>query len=215
MSFAKWGVSLDYTFKQPELGDPLSPAQPGREILDFLRLRRSTPIDLMEGPGPDEDALKAILTVAARVPDHRKMVPWRFIVFKGEARTRMGSLMRERFHELEPEASEKQLDCEARRFERAPVVVAVVSRVDLNHKTPEWEQILSAGAVCQNLLLAARATGFSASWLSEWHCYDQTVTSAMGLQENERVAGFIYLGTARENPRERPRPVLEDIVTYY
>lgn len=169
----------------------------------------------MEGPGPDDETLNSILTIGARAPDHRKMVPWRFIVFKGNARSRIGAVLRGRFQELNPEATEKQLACEAGRFERAPVVVAVISRVDRDHKTPEWEQILSAGAVCQNILLAARATGFSASWLSEWCCYDEKVTSTLGLGGAERVAGFIYLGTAREAPLERPRPVLGDIVSYF
>ena len=102
---------------------------------------------------------------------------------------------------------------EAARFERAPVVVAVISKITAKPAVPEWEQILSAGAVCQNMLSAANASGFSAQWITEWYAYDQQVCAALALEEGERVAGFVYIGTAQEPPEERDRPDLDEITT--
>ncbi len=102
---------------------------------------------------------------------------------------------------------------ERRRLLRAPVVVVVVARIDSHHKTPEWEQMLTNGAVCQNLLLTASAHGFAANWLTEWYAYDAGVRRALGLADGEKISGFVYIGSAREQPRERQRPVMAEIVT--
>ena len=168
----------------------------------------------MTEPGPDAEALEAILTTAARVPDHRKLAPWRFIVIAGEARERLGRVLRQRFEADNPGLPEDRYRFEAERFLRAPTVVAVVSSpVDCPKGTPEWEQVLSAGAVCLNLLLAAQSRGFAAQWLTEWYAYDAEFLAELGLDEREKVAGFMYLGTAQEAPSERPRPVLADKVS--
>jgi nitroreductase len=201
--------------KNPELGDEMPPAQPSAAAIDLLRLRRSTPADFMTGPGPDPEALEAILTIAARAPDHRRVVPFRFVVFEGDARARFGNVLKKAFLANEPGADEKRADYERNRFLRAPVVVAVVSSVDRNHRTPEWEQTLCAGAVCQNMLLAASAHGFAAQWITEWYAYDENVTSALGLSPLEMIAGFVYMGTAKENPKERARPDLSAITSRY
>jgi len=202
-------------FDQPVLGDSLQPAQPSAVAVDFLRLRRSTPIDLMGGPGADADTLKAILTIAARAPDHRRLVPFRFVIFEGEARSRFGEVLVDAFQKAEPDSDETQLECERNRFLRAPVVVAVISSVNPEHKTPVWEQELTAGAVCQNLLHGASAFGFAAVWLSEWCAFDANVAAALKLEQNERIAGFIYLGTAKEEPKERPRPMMDGIISVF
>jgi nitroreductase len=199
----------------PALGDILPSAHPSTEMLEALRLRRSAPADLLGEPGPDEETLSSILTIAARVPDHRRVTPFRFIVFQGEARARFGETLARAFVQNEPDAEEKRIECEGNRLTRAPVVIAVISAVNKSHRTPEWEQILSAGAVCQNLLLGASASGFAAQWLTEWYAYDADVLAGLGLEDNERVAGFVYIGTARENPKERARPDIEAITTYY
>ncbi len=199
----------------PELGELLAPAHPSAEMLEALRLRRSTPVELMDEPGPDTAILTSILTIGARVPDHRRVTPFRFIVFEGDARARFGEILRKAYVQNEPEASENRIACEANRFTRAPVVIAVISAVDKSHRTPEWEQILTSGAVCQNLLLAASASGFAAQWITEWYAFDPQVLAGLGLAEHERVAGFIYIGTARENPKERGRPDLAAITTHY
>ena len=181
----------------------------------MLRLRRSCPADMLGGPGPDAETLEAILTIAARVPDHRRVTPYRFIVFADEARARFGGVLKDAFLANEPDAEARRVDYEEQRFLRAPVVVAVVSSIDPAHRTPEWEQVLSAGAVCQNMLLAASAHGFAAQWLTEWYAYDANVIAALGLGEHERIAGFVYLGTAREDPKERARADLKAITAHF
>lgn len=196
----------------PEFGAPMAHAQPSPEARRLLALRRSLSPELMQGPGPEGAALEAILEIAARVPDHRRIVPFRFLVFEGEARDRAGRVLAERHAALNPGAPEAEVGAERRRFLRAPLVVAVVSRIDPRHKTPAWEQQLTCGAVCFNLLCAASAYGFGACWLTEWYSYDEGVAAAFGLAPGERFAGFIYIGSARESPRERQRPALSEIV---
>ena len=199
-------------FSPPEFGAPMAPANPSAEARRLLALRRSLSPDLMQEPGPDAAALEAILEIAARVPDHRKMVPFRFLVMEGDARRQAGEILAARFVAGNAQATDAQIDMERRRFLRAPVVVAVVARIDPDHKTPAWEQQLTNGAVCFNLLCAASAYGLAACWLTEWYSYDSGVADALGLAPGERFSGFVYLGSARESPRERQRPVMTDIV---
>lgn len=199
----------------PELGDTLAAAHPSADTLTLLRLRRSTTADCLGDPGPDAHALETILQCAARAPDHRRVTPFRFIIFQGDARSRFGEVLGESFEKSNPDAEPARVEKEAQRFLRAPAVVAVVSAIDPDHRTPEWEQILTAGAVCQNMLIAASASGFAAQWLTEWYAYDAAVIEALGLGADERIAGFIYLGTAKADPKERARPILEDLVTHY
>jgi len=171
---------------------------------------------MLAEPGPDESQLEELLTIAARVPDHKKLVPWRFIVFKGEARRRAGELLAAACMDEEPEPpSEVRLAFERNRFMRAPVVVAVISSVVESKGAPEWEQILSAGASAMTLCIAANAMGFSTSWLTEWAAYSPRVTKALELASNERVVGFVYIGTATTKPEERVRPALSEVVTYW
>jgi nitroreductase len=199
----------------PEFGAPMAPAHPSSEARALLALRRSLSPDLMQEPGPDASTLQAILEIAARVPDHRKIVPFRFLIIEGDARRRAGEILAARFGADNPGATEAQLDMERRRFQRAPVVVAVVARIDPNHRTPVWEQQLTNGAVCFNLLCAASAYGFAGCWLTEWCSYDQGVAEALGLAPGERFSGFVHLGSAKENPRERQRPLMADIVRWF
>jgi len=199
----------------PQLGDPLPASRASAETLELMRLRRSTPADCLTEPGPDAQTLASILTIAARAPDHRRVTPFRFVTFEGDARTRFGEVLREAFIAREPDADEKKLAFEQRRFMRAPVVVAVISKVDRDHRTPEWEQILTAGAVCQNMLIAASAEGFAAQWITEWYAYDARVLAALGLDKSERIAGYIYMGSANADPKERARPVMAQIVTRF
>jgi len=199
----------------PEFGQEMEPAHPSLEARHLLALRRSSSADRMTGPGPSAETLEAILTIAARVPDHRRVFPFRFIVFEGHARRRAGEVLAERFAATTPDATPDKVEVERRRFERAPVVVAVVARIDKAHRTPEWEQVLTNGAVCLNLLLAASAFGFAANWLTEWCAYDDGVLAGLGLSPDEKISGLIYLGSAAEPPRERLRPVMTDIVSWY
>jgi nitroreductase len=181
--------------------------------LDLLRTRRSVPPLRLEGPGPDPAELDAILTLAARVPDHGKLAPWRFLVIEGEARARIGARIGEAYGTDHPEADAARLDLERNRLALAPLVVAVVSRAGPHVKIPEWEQVLSAGAVAMNLVIAANASGFATAWLTEWFAYDRRILDALGLDPRERLAGFIHVGRAQEVPPDRPRPDLADIVT--
>lgn len=181
--------------------------------LDMLLKRRSVVANNLGEPGPSEDELQQILTAGARVPDHKKLVPWRFLRFQGAARAAFGEVLAEACRAEEDAPSDMRLETEAARFLRAPVVIAVISSPVDTSAVPEWEQVLSTGAVCQNLLLAATALGLSAQWITEWYAYSDTVRTALRLDDHERVAGFVYIGTAQEPPKERPRPVLADIVS--
>lgn len=199
----------------PEFGAALPAAHPSPEAVRMLWFRRSTPVEFLAEPGPDGDILKTILTIASRAPDHRRVTPFRFIVFEGDARARFGETLEQAFKANEPEAEAHRIEFERTRFLRAPAVIAVISKVDREHRTPEWEQLMTAGAVCQNMLLAASAHGFAAQWLTEWYAYDDKVTAALGLGECERVAGFVYIGAAREEPKERARPVVDELISRF
>ncbi len=182
--------------------------------LALLKSRRSVKPDLMSAPGPSPAQLEEILTIAARVPDHKKLVPWRFVVFEGDARRAFGECIAEACKaEDTMEPSEIRLEAERNRFMRAPVVVAVISRVTPKPGAPEWEQILSAGASAMNLCIAANAMGYATCWLTEWIAYSPRIREALALAGNERVVGFVYIGTATSRPEERPRPALADVVS--
>lgn len=189
--------------------------RPAPDALDLLLSRRSGSAKAMTGPGPSPRQLQTILTAAARVPDHGKLFPWRFILFAGEARRRMGDLLAECLLESEPQATAERLDQEHHRFLRAPVVVGVVSRVREAIPIPEWEQILSAGAACQTMLIASHALGFVANWITEWCAYHPRVKERLGLRPGERIAGFIYIGTAAAPLEERVRPDMSKIVAHF
>lgn len=197
----------------PALGTPLSTARPCQETLDFLALRRTTPVARMDGPGPDADELDALLQIAARVPDHGKLAPWRFLVFEGDARQVAGRVLEKAARTSQTHLPEEGFALEAKRFMRAPIVVAVISRRIDSEKIPEWEQRLSAGAVCHQLILAASAMGYAGQWLTEWYANDTEVLAAFGLTDGEKIAGYVYLGSAPELSPERPRPDMAGLVS--
>jgi nitroreductase len=182
-------------------------------MLDLLLTRRSGSAKAMTGPGPTPGQLADLLKCAARVPDHGKLFPWRFIIFEGDARARAGNILAE--VTAAEGAHERQIEEERGRFLRAPLVVGVISTAREMIKIPLWEQELSAGAVCQTLLIAATAMGFAANWLTEWYAFHPVVRDRLGLKAGERVAGFIYVGHAALPLEERPRPDMEAIVTRY
>lgn len=185
-----------------------------QETLDLLLTRRSAKAALLAEPGPTPGQLTTILTAAARVPDHKKLVPWRFIVFEGEARAAFGRVLGNACAaEAAEPPSTARIEIERTRFLRAPTVVAVISCVTPNAAAPEWEQVLSCGAACLNLCLAANAMGFGTCWITEWYAYSPGVRSALGLAANEKVAGFIYVGTASERQADRDRPDLNRITS--
>jgi nitroreductase len=193
--------------KQPLFNHPAPAA------LDLLLTRRSGSAKAMKAPGPSQRQLADILQAGARAPDHGKLFPWRFIVFEGDGRARAGDILAE---VLEAEGErEKQVEEERGRFLRAPLVIGVISSAREMHKVPVWEQELSAGAVCQNILIAATALGFVGNWLTEWYAFHPAVKEKFGLKPGERVAGFLYIGTAKDELEERPRPEMDKIVTRF
>jgi len=191
----------------PEFGAPLEPVTESPDTLRLLALRRSTPVAMLSGPGPSAADLDVMLRLAMRVPDHRKLEPWRVLIIEGAARERLGDYFAAARHLRQPDATAAQLDEERRLPLRAPVVLAVISSpVHDPKKTPVWEQQLSSAALCQTLMIAANAMGWAACWITEDPAYDSHVHAALGMKPGEQIAGFIYLGTAKEKPVERPRP---------
>lgn len=186
------------------------------EFIKDLLVRRSVTASEMCEPGPTENEVQQILAAAHRVPDHGKIGPWRFVIFQGAARDAFSKKLSEIFAKENPEASEKLLQFESERLTRAPLVIAVVASPDKEHaKIPEWEQLLSVGAACQNILVAALALGYGAQWLTEWYSYSDNVNSLLELKSSEKIAGFIYIGSYKNKPDERVRPDLQERLQYW
>lgn len=184
------------------------------KLIDYLAVRRSVPAFQMCEPGPSTAEIEQILTLAVRVPDHGKIAPWRFVVYRGAERARIGEALLAMALEKNPELSEEMISVERARFTRAPVVIGVISTAGPHVKIPEWEQLMSAGAVCLNLLMAANAHGYVSNWLTEWFSYDEKAHPLLGIRPGEKVAGFIHIGSTTFPVTERPRPALSDIVTW-
>jgi nitroreductase len=181
-----------------------------REALDFLLTRRSRPAKLLSAPAPGREELTAMLTAAARVPDHGKLEPWRFVVLEGEGLARFAAAIRARAG-----AAGQDPDKGALAFEQAPLVVAVVSSPKPSDKIPAIEQTLSGGAVALSLLNAALAAGWGASWMTGWAAYDRPLLEeALRLAPGESVIGYIYLGTCATPPPDRPRPDVAALTTW-
>ncbi len=175
-------------------------------MLDLLNQRRSTPSRLLGAPAPSPTQLEAILTAAMRVPDHGALAPWRILMIKGDSRLRLGEFLAKRAVALNPEASAAALEKERMRFSCAPLILTVIASLTPSTKVPDIEQILSAGNLCFTLLQAAQALEFGAQWLSAWAAYDAAVMAHLGLHENERIVGFIHIGTPQQLVPERRRP---------
>src|ERR1700732_5117556 len=176
--------------------------------ITLLQTRRSLKPAELVGPGPSPADLDTLLTIACRVPHHGELAPWRFIVFEGESRLKAGEAIVAAFVARYPDSKPEQIEFERKRLARAPVVIAVVSRAAPHVKIPEWEQVLSAGAAAMNLVLAAHALGYGASWITEWYAYDRTALDAFGLAPNERIAAFVHIGRTTRPPAARARPPL-------
>ncbi|MBB2759453.1 UNVERIFIED_ORG: nitroreductase [Xanthomonas campestris] len=174
--------------------------------LQALDARRSVPSKQLGEPGPDEDTLLRMLTSAVRVPDHGKLVPFRFLRISGDARQALGDFLAERSLAADPLTPPAAVEKDRSRFNDAPLVIVVIAALRPGHKVPEQEQLLTAGCVCFALLQAAQAHGFGAQWLTAWMAYDPAVTGYLGLEQNERIAGFIHIGTPRLQVPERERP---------
>ena len=183
-----------------------------QHVVDYLRSRRSTPSVGLGEPGPDDATLRDMIALASRVPDHGKLAPWRFVNMRRPARQRLTDELDALRLRVVPEADPKR-DGETARLLHAPVLVMVVSTAQPHPKIPRWEQVLSAGAVCLNLLMAANAHRFEAQWLTAWYIYEEEGRAILGLEPHERVAGLISIGTSTATKTERDRPALPDIYT--
>jgi nitroreductase len=176
--------------------------------LNDLRARLSTPSRQLGVPGPGHAELLRMLEVAVHVPDHGRLAPWRFLRIEGGARAALGRALVARLLEREPDAPAAKCDKERERFNHAPCVIAVIAMLTPNHKIPESEQLQSGSCVCFALLQAADALGFGAQWLTGWAAYDASILELLGVGANERVLGFIHIGTVitPQPDRERPDP---------
>ena len=183
--------------------------------LDSLIRRRSVVAKNLVEPGPDDQALEQILRAGVRVPDHGKLGPWRLQVLKKPAQAMLGDILADGFSADHPDARQDQITFERARPSRAPVLIVVSSRLHRAHKIPEIEQLLSCGAVCQNLLNAAAFLGFGAQWLTEWPAYDDRIKSALGVPSDDHIIGFVSIGTPGEPPNERSRPDFETVVSFH
>ncbi|MDK8873988.1 nitroreductase family protein [Paracoccus sp. SSJ] len=171
--------------------------------LAFLRRRRSHPPKLLTGPAPSREALADLLELAARVPDHGKLEPWRFVVLGRDALDRLAPVLAE--HVLARGGDEAAAE-KARSAFGSPVIVAVVSAPVASPKVPEWEQFLSAGAVCLELVNAALAAGYGAAWLTGPAAEPEFARPHLGIGEGERIVGLVHIGQRGPTPPERPRP---------
>ncbi len=185
------------------------------DAIELLKLRRSVKPREMSEPGPSPAELETILTIGARVPDHGKLTPWRFIVFEGDARVRAGEVIAKVFARKNPQAAAADIDVEKHRLTDAPLVIGIVSFTKPHPKVPPWEQELSAGASAMNMVTAATALGYGACWLTGWFAFDRDVLDGLGLKADEKLAGFIHIGTKTKPNEDRPRPALSDIVTRF
>jgi nitroreductase len=177
----------------------------------LMASRRSGKARNLAAPGPDAAQLRRILTAAARVPDHGKIFPWRFVVIGPEQRETFAALLHRAYAADVIEPREKERSGIDEFAYQAPMLVVAISRPDESRPIPLWEQQLSAGAACMNLLVAAAAEGFQGCWLTEWPAYSETVRQAF--TDTGRIAGFLFLGTSSRPLEERPRPDYEDVVS--
>ena len=193
----------------PEFGQPAPFGEVSRETLELLAQRRSSAPQTLAAPAPEGEELKDLLRLAVRVPDHGKLFPWRFILLLGAAKAELAiryeALAKDR---PDPEKASGVLF----KLRTPPLAIVVVSRV-VEGPIPAWEQRLSSGAACQNLLIAATAMGYGANWITDWYSYDPRATALLGVADNEQVAGVVLIGTPTEAPLERVRPEIDDITT--
>ena len=184
-------------------------------LRDYLLNRRSVGIGFLHEPGPSAEELKTLLTIGTRVPDHGKITPWRLVVIAGDARRAAGEKLAEIAKSKNLAPDEASLDIERNRFLPAPLTIVVISSPQQHPKVPEFEQLLSAGNVAFNLLHGAFALGYAASWVTRWYAFDAEAAAVFGVREGETIVGFVHVGTASATIEDRPRPALDDVVSYW
>jgi nitroreductase len=180
--------------------------------LSLLSTRRSGKPRDLAAPGPDDGQLRQILEIAARTPDHGKLAPWRFVIVPVDQRAALAETITQAYRAERPQAARLEIEALEQFATQAPTLVVVLSSPKVDSHIPIWEQQLSAGAACMNLLHAAHALGFAGGWLTGWSAYSDAVRDAFGA-EPERIAGYIFLGTPGKQLQERPRPDLQKIIS--
>jgi nitroreductase len=181
-------------------------------IIDFLLTRSSAPIHELREPAPSDSEIETMLTIASRVPDHGRLTPWRFILYRGEAREKIGEKLVELAEKREGPLTEGRRNQELTRFSRAPLVIGVVSSPKENPKIPQWEMFLSGGMAALNLMIAANALGYATNMITNWYSGVEESRALLGLAPHERVVGFVHIGSFAGQTLERPRP---DVSTLY
>lgn len=184
-------------------------------IVDFMLARNSPPIHELKDPGPNDAEIAEILTVASHVPDHGRLAPWRFILYRGAAREAVGEALLALAETLEGPLHEGRREKERTRFSRAPLVIGVVTSPKPHASIPQWEMVLSGGAAAMSLILAAHALGYGANWVSNWYSDSDEGRRLLGLAPHERVVGFIHIGRHEGPVVERPRPAVETLYADY
>lgn len=187
------------------------PANPA--VRDYLLSRRSVGPAFLKEPGPNPDELATVLTIATRVPDHGKLTPWRLVIIAGDDRRLAGEALAKIAARKNPALDDQSLEVERNRFLPAPLTVGVISSPKPSEKAPELEQMLSAGNVAFNLVHAAHAMGYAASWITRWFSFDEEAAAMLGALPGERFVGFVHVGTPTIAPEDRPRPSLDSVVS--
>jgi nitroreductase len=185
------------------------------EIVDFLSSRISPPIHELKEPAPGDAEIEQMIRIATRVPDHGRLTPWRFILYRGDVRRQIGERLADLAEKREGPLSEGRRQQEMARFSRAPLVIGVISSPKEHPKIPQWEMFLSGGAAAMNLVLAANAFGYGANWITNWYSDTEEGRRILGLAQHERVVGFVHIGTFDGSVPERPRPDIAAIVSDY
>ncbi|MFC5386888.1 nitroreductase [Aquamicrobium segne] len=183
--------------------------------LDFLLSRASVPIKDLQAPGPDDAEIAQIIAAASRVPDHGRLAPWRFILYRGQARKEVGHKLAALAQERDGPLPEGRYNQELTRFSRAPLVIGVVSTPKEHPRIPDWEKFLSGGMAAMNLIIAANALGYRSSMITNWYSDVPEGREILGLAPEERVVGFVHIGSYEGESPQRPRPDPATLYTDY
>ena len=184
-------------------------------IIDFLLSRNSAPIPELRDPAPSDAEIETMLSIATRVPDHGRLAPWRFILYRGDVRHEIGAKLADLAEKRDGPLTEGRRNQELTRFSRAPLVIGVISSPKENPKIPQWEMFLSGGAAAMNLVIAANALGYGTNWITNWYSDVEEGRALLGLAPHERVVGFVHIGSYDGPAPERPRPDVSTLCRDY
>lgn len=185
------------------------------KLVEYLKTRRSDLAMTLVQPAPSESEIETMITLAARVPDHGKLAPWRFVEYGFDDRNKLSEML-SALSEQDVDVDRKESrEKEISRFQSAPLVICVISTVKEHPKVPEWEQVLSAGAATMQLLTAANALGYGSQWLTGWYTNNENALKLLGVDDDEQVAGMVHIGTPSAQKTERTRPNINDIFSIY